>query len=152
MKRLVILMTLLSLMGSSAALAGQSNSGCGIGTMIFEGKDGLISQVCASITNGILGNQTFGISSGTLGCESAPSFASAEQLDRFVGDNMDQLAMDISRGEGDYLLTLAVLLDVPTADRAEFYALLQSNFAAIYPDAGVTHTDVLNNLETVLQS
>lgn len=139
-------------MGSSAALAGRTNTGCGIGTMIFDGKDGLVSQVLAATTNGILGNQTFGISSGTLECESAPSFASNGQLDRFVGDNMDALAMDISRGDGDYIFTLAVLLDVPADQRPEFYALLQSNFSTIYPDAGVTHIDVLNNLETLLHS
>ncbi len=56
----------------------------GIGTLIFEGKDGLLSQVCAGTTNGILGNQTFGITSGTLNCEKFTAFASNEQLDGFV--------------------------------------------------------------------
>lgn len=143
-------MTIALCLMSYGAVFAAGNTGCGIGTMIFEGKDGLISQVLAVTTNGIFGNQTFGITSGTLNCAKAASFASNEQLDRFVGDNMDALAMDISRGAGDYLLTLAVLLDVPTEQRPEFYALLQSNFSAIYPDAGVTHTDVLNNLEAVL--
>jgi hypothetical protein len=152
-KRFVTLISLLALLAPSIALAANTaNVGCGIGTMIFEGKDGLLSQACAGTTNGILGNQTFGITSGTLDCAKPAAFTSNQQLDKFIGDNMDQLAMDISRGEGDYLLTLAVLLDVPTEDRAEFNALLQSNFSTIYPDAGVTHTDVLNNLEVVLQS
>lgn len=149
MKRIVILMVLITMLAPAAAPA--DNTGCGIGTMIFEGKDGLISQVLAVTTNGIFGNQTFGITSGTLNCEQPAKFAANEPLDRFVGDNMDQLAMDISRGEGDYLLTLAVLLDVPAEQRPEFYAKLQASFSSIYPDAGVTHTDVLNNLEAVLR-
>ncbi|RKZ11686.1 hypothetical protein DRQ53_01815 [bacterium] len=151
MKRIVTLIVLIAMLAPGVALADRSNTGCGIGTIIFEGKEGLLSQACAVITNGIFGNATFGITSGTIGCAKAESFASNEQLDRFVGDNMDQLAMDISRGEGDYLLTLAVLLDVPAAERGEFYGMLQSNFSTIYPDAGVTHTDVLNNLEGLLQ-
>ena len=44
----------------------ESNVGVGVGTMIFKGKDGLCSQVCAATTNGIFMNQTFAISSGTL--------------------------------------------------------------------------------------
>jgi hypothetical protein len=149
-KRITILAVALCLFSYGAALA-SPNTGCGIGTLIFEGKDGLLSQVCAVTTNGIFGNQTFGITSGTLNCEKFTAFASNEQLDGFVSDNMDQLALDISRGEGEYLLTLAVLLDVPAEQRPEFYALLQSNFTTIYPDATVTHTDVLNNLETVVR-
>ena len=150
MKKVSILVIVFTLFSFGAALAG-GNTGCGIGTLIFEGKDGLLSQVLAVTTNGIFGNQTFGITSGTLQCEKFTAFASNEQLDSFVGDNMDQLALDISRGEGEYLLTLAVLLDVPAEQRPEFYAKLQSNFSTIYPDASVTHVDVLNNLETVVR-
>jgi hypothetical protein len=133
-----------------AALAGQTNTGCGIGTMIFEGKDGLVSQVFAATTNGTFGNQTFGITSGTLNCEKASTFISYERLNKFVGDNMDNLAMDMSKGSGEYLTTLAVLLDVPVAERPAFYGKLQANFSNIYTSDAVTHIDVLNNLEAVL--
>jgi hypothetical protein len=43
-------------------LASQSNTGCGIGTIIFEGKDGLVSQVSAATTNSSFGNQTLSYS------------------------------------------------------------------------------------------
>ena len=132
------------------ALAGRNNTGCGIGTIIFEGKEGLLSQICAATTNGSFGNQTFGITSGTLECTPAPTFIASEKLNTFVGDNMDNLAMDISRGSGEYLSTLAVLLDVPVEERAEMYSLLQANFSNIYTSEDVTHIDVLNNLESLL--
>ena len=135
---------------AGTALAGQSNTGCGIGTMIFEGKDGLLSQVCAVTTNGTFANQTFGITSGTLNCEKAPTLVSYERLNRFVGDNMDNLAMDISRGSGEYLATLAVLLDVPVEERSAMYGLLQSNFSNIYSSGDVTQVDVIRNIETIL--
>ncbi len=133
-----------------AAHANRNNTGCGLGTIIFEGKDGLISQICAATTNGSFGNQTFGITSGTIECEKATAFASNEQLNKFVGENMDNLAMDMSKGNGEYLLTLAVLLDVPVAERAHLYSVLQANFSKIYTSENVTHIDVLNNIETVL--
>jgi hypothetical protein len=145
---LLTMSCLLLLAGPVAA--GNSNTGCGIGTMIFEGKDGLVSQVFAATTNGSFGNQTFGITSGTLECEKAPTFISYERLNKFVGDNMDNLAMDISRGSGEYLSTLAVLLDVPVAERPALYRNLQANFSSIYPSGDVTQTDVIRNIETVL--
>lgn len=132
------------------AAAGPTNTGCGFGSIIFEGNDGLLSQVCAATFNASFGSQTFGITSGTVNCEKAPSFASQENLNRFVGDNMDNLAMDISKGSGEYLTTLAVLLDIPVEERAALYAKLQENFANIYPSEDVTHIDVLNNIERVL--
>ncbi|MFN0149219.1 MAG: DUF3015 family protein [bacterium] len=133
-----------------AVQAGQSNTGCGIGTLIFEGKDGLISQVFAATTNGSFGNQTFGITSGTINCEKATAFAANEQLNKFVGENMSNLAMDMSKGSGEYLSTLAVLLDVPVTERAHLYSVLQTNFSKIYTSETITHVDVLNNIETVL--
>ena len=152
MKRIALLTATVCLVfGGAASAANQSNVGCGVGTMIFEGQDGLLSQLGAVTTNGIFGNQTFGITSGTLNCTQAAAIVQNEQIERFVGDNMDALAVDISRGDGDYLRTLAVLLDIPAEERPAFYVKLQSNFATLYPDAGVTHTQVLTNLEALLQ-
>lgn len=135
---------------AGAAFAGQSNTGCGLGTMLFEGKDGLVSQVSAATTNGTFGNQTFGITSGTLNCEKASTLMAYERLNNFVGDNMDNLALDMSRGHGEYLTTLAVLLDVPVQERPQLYELLQANFSNIYSSEAVTHIDVINNIEAVL--
>lgn len=132
--------------------AGRTNTGCGLGSIIFEGKEGLLSQICAATFNGSFGNQTFGITSGTLECEKAPNFVANEKLNNFVGDNMDNLAMDISKGGGEYLTTLAVLMDVPMEQRAGLYSTLQANFAKIYTSSDVTQVDVLRNIETVLSA
>jgi hypothetical protein len=135
---------------AGAAHADQSNTGCGLGSILFEGQDGLLSQVCAATFNGSFGTQTFGITSGTANCERAAKFASNEQLNRFVGENMDNIAMDMSKGGGEYLATLAVLMDVPAEERSALYTRLQSNFSRIFTSETVTSVDVLNNIEAVL--
>src|SRR5262245_26453581 len=140
----------LTLVVGAASAADKSNVGCGVGTMIFEGKEGVLSRACAATTNGLFGNQTFGITSGTLECAKPASFTSNERLNKFVGDNMANLAMDMSKGSGEYLTTLAVLMDVPVAERAQLYQRLQANFAKIYTSPSVTQVDVLNNIEAVL--
>jgi hypothetical protein len=131
--------------------ANQNNTGCGLGSILFKGQEGLVSQTLAGTTNGIYGNQTFGITTGTSNCQKATTFTSNERLDKFVRENMDNLAVDISKGSGEYLTTLAVLLDTPIEQRANLYRTLQLNFSQIYTSANVTHVDVLNHIETVLR-
>ena len=135
---------------SAGFSANQSNTGCGLGSIVMQGNDGLLFQVLAVTTNGTFGNQTFGISSGTLNCSKPGRFASRERVGTYIADNMDSLANDIARGNGEYLSTLAVLMDVPEASRAGFYGKLQGNFKQIYPSAAVTSSDVLKNIEGIM--
>ncbi|MDT8274302.1 MAG: DUF3015 family protein, partial [Desulfomonilia bacterium] len=92
----------------------------------------------------------FGITSGTLECEAPTRFVSKERLNNYVADNMDNIARDIARGQGEYLNTLAVLMEVPEGSRTLFYATLQNNFSRIYPGTDVTSIDVLQNIESLM--
>ncbi len=132
--------------------ADQNNTGCGLGSIVFEGKEGLVSQTCAATFNGICANQLFGITSGTLNCKQSETLWANEELNRFVADNMDNLARDIAKGNGEYLYTLAVLMDVPQGERTSLYSKLQANFSNIYTSDKVSHVDVLKNIETVVSS
>lgn len=137
---------------SVASAVDQKNTGCGLGSMAFEGKNGLMSQTAAATTNGSFGNQTFGITSGTLNCERYTTFALNEKVNTFVAENMDSLAKDIARGEGEYLDTMASLMEIDQARRLEFYTLLQKNFSRIYPSPAVTPADVLAGIASVSSS
>ncbi len=132
--------------------ANQQNTGCGLGSIIFKGKDGLLSQTCAATFNGTSGNQTFGITSGTSNCEKFKGITSNEKINKFVADNMDNLAKDISMGKGEYLNTLAVLMEVKEDSRVNFYKKLQTNFSKIYNKESINHTEVINNIEKVMKT
>lgn len=136
--------------GAVSFASTKSNTGCGLGTQIMEGNDGLLFQLLATTTNGIFGNQTFGITSGTLGCEKFDGIVSNEKLQIFVAENMDNLAKDIAKGNGEYINTLAVLMEISESNRTNFRNKLQSNFSKIYTSEEVTNIDVLNNIETVI--
>ena len=149
MKKVLLLSMVLFLMASGitfAAGAPRDNCGCGLGTLLFEGKDGLVQQIFAATTNGFLGTQTFGISSGTLNCNQPAKWASNEQLNKFVAENMDNLAKDAAMGQGEYVDTLAELMDVPGSKRVEFSQMLQDNFSNIFTEASVSHVDVIENI------
>jgi hypothetical protein len=146
----IVLMSFIALPASICYAVNQKNTGCGLGTLIMKGNEGLLFQVLAVTTNGTCGNQTFGITSGTLDCEKPARFASNERLNTYVADNMDNLAKDIARGQGEYLNTLAVLMEVPEDARTDFYLKLQNNFSQIYPSSNVSSVEVVNNIEALL--
>jgi hypothetical protein len=153
MKKWSILLSVFVVFAFTAvSYASQSNTGCGVGNMIFKGKEGLLSQTLAVTTNGILGNQTFGITSGTLDCRRANNLVMNEKIKTFVADNMDNLARDIAKGSGEHLTTLAVLMEISEGQRAVFYSKLQTNFAKIYTSDTVSHSEVIKNIETVMSA
>lgn len=127
----------------------QQNVGCGIGSIIMKEQDSTVFQVLAVTTNGTLGNQTFGISSGTLECKQPSKFVYNDKVKRFVADNMDSLAQDMAAGGGETLDTLTELLEIPAMQKPVFYASLQANFAAIYSSGKAESADVLDGIASV---
>ena len=136
--------------GVSYSAGYNENTGCGLGNQLFKeiGQDSILFQILAVTTNGIFGNQTFGITSGTLGCKKPTKVVENEKVEKFVADNMDSLAQDMAMGRGESLDTLAELMGVPAEKKAEFYAALQSNFTKIYTSANVQSADVIDNISS----
>lgn len=113
MKKLLVVTTLLTLTGS--AMAAHGPAGCGLGSVLFKGQEGLVSNVLAATFNGSSGNQTFGMSSGTLGCEDAQT-AKVSAVS-FVEANTVALANDIARGQGETLNTYLSMVKKDKADK-----------------------------------
>lgn len=129
----------------------QQNVGIGVGTMIFQGQQGLLSQVCAATTNGCFGNQTFAITTGTLGARPWTGIVSNGEVQTFVRENMDQLAREMAAGQGESLDTLAELIAVPQSERAQFAKTLQAQFDVIYSSPTVTSSEVVEHIAQVVE-
>ncbi|MCC5858025.1 MAG: DUF3015 domain-containing protein [Ectothiorhodospiraceae bacterium] len=127
------------------------NTGCGLGSMVWDGQSGIAPQVLAVTTNGTSGNQTFGITSGTLGCTQDGVVRSSAKLGMYTGSNMDAIARDMSIGEGESLEVLAELMGVQSEDRPAFYAALQQNYATIFSSTDVTAEQVIAGIDATLR-
>ncbi|WP_438884847.1 DUF3015 family protein, partial [Bacillus cereus group sp. BC327] len=90
---------------------------------------GKVFKVLGATTNGTSGNQTFGITFGTLGCDGTGTINSAQKLALFIDGNLDNLARDIARGEGETLATLSEVWGIQASDKAAFNQLAKENFA-----------------------
>ena len=153
MKKLVICALAFGLIASGDALAqtrGANNAGCGLGSMVWEGSEGVFPQVFAVTTNGTFGTQTFGISSETSGCAPNGKVTLNQKTAMFIGPNINRLAQDMSRGDGETLASLADVMQIAPEDRAAFYAVTQKNFERIMPDENATAEDVADGLFAVL--
>jgi len=125
---------------------------CGWGSKLFDGQRGIAPQVLAATTNGTSGNQTFAITSGTSGCSQDGVVKSSWRTAAFIEANMNKLARDISRGEGQTLDSLAVLMDVSQTDRSQFRTTLKDKFLNIFPNDNVNSEVVRQNLAQVLKN
>ena len=130
------------------AVQATNSAGCGIGSQLFAGQKGLVPNVLAATTNGISGNNTFGMSSGTLGCNQNDTVTAA--ADTFLDANMERVARDMSTGEGEALETLATLIGVDAADKAAFYTVSQSNFKTIFSRDDVSSLEVMTSLKAAM--
>jgi hypothetical protein len=148
-KKLVLAMLVAAAPGMTMA-AGENNVGCGIGSKLFDGQKGIAPQVMAATTNGSTGNQTFGISSGTLGCTQDGVVKSTWKTAMFIDGNKEQLARDMSIGTGESLDSLASLIGVRDEHKPAFFRFTRENFARIYSSDSVSAQDVLASLKQVL--
>lgn len=127
------------------------NVGVGLGTRIFgHVGDGLAFQILAATTNGSFGNQTFAISSGTLGADQPNRIARLE-LNDYLRKNMDNVARDIAAGAGESLEAILDILAVPNRLRPSVASRMQSKFAAIYAEKTVTSDVVADRLMVLAQ-
>ena len=141
MKKII---SLIAAIGLTTSMYANDNTGCGLGSLVIKDQSTVMLQVLAATTNGTSGSQTFGITSGTSNCNKPSNFVSNDKLNQFVGENMDELALDISAGKGETLSTVAKLMNVENTP--EFSAKLQANFSNIYTSENVTSATVIDSI------
>ncbi|HJV36989.1 DUF3015 family protein [Geomonas sp.] len=153
MKKLLTGLMVSLLLSGTAFAAGEArtNTGCGLGTVLWENKadDNVFFQALQATTNGSSGNQTFGISSGTSECKPPAKSAQNERLNQFVRANMDNLAKEIAMGKGETLDTFVEMLGVDPSQSDAFKAKLQANFTNIFTSDKVVMAEVIDNVVTV---
>lgn len=146
MKKLVIAIAL-----TLPAAAFADNVGCGLGSAIWNGQKGIVPQVLAVTTNGTFGNQTFGITSGTLGCTQDGVVQSKWKIALFVEGNRIQLARDAAAGRGETLDALAALLQIDSADKAAFTDLTKRQYSTIFAQTASTE-QIASHLQAALSA
>lgn len=137
---------------SFSAYADQAGGGgCGWGNMVFEGQNGLFPHLLATTTNGTSGNATFGLTSGTNGCNKDARLGYGGHSVFAMNGMLDNIAEDMAKGQGEALDAYAVLLGIEAQDRSHFAALTQQHFGDIFASDQATGEQVYLNTLAVME-
>jgi len=147
----IILSILLLLTPAGVALA-DNDIGCGVGTQIMEGREGLGWKLVASFTNGLT-FQSLSITFGLINCDGRDTITASNdemRLRHYTSVSFDQVAVAMAEGRGESLDVLAGLLGVGIGDRPHFEAFTQQHFAELYSHDAVTVGEMLESLNRLM--
>lgn len=148
-----LMIALVSIGFAGTSMAGttvKENCGCGLGGLLLGEQESLLAHCAATILNGVCGNQTFGITSGTLGCDQPANLVYNKDVNEYIDQNMDVIAFEIAAGNGQSLSALADLMQVPVAQREGTFAKWQSGFDGIFSHEDITAEEVATKLAQLI--
>ena len=147
MKKIIAAAAVAACFSASSAFAVDS-TGCGLGSMAWRGQSGVAPQVLAATTNGFFGIQTFGTTSGTSGCDPRGRITGGTGvMFAFLEKNLDQFALDASRGKGETIDAIASLMNLPAEQVGK---TAQENFAVLFPQQNVDALSVSETFASLL--
>ncbi|MBI3564031.1 MAG: DUF3015 family protein [Elusimicrobia bacterium] len=148
MKRTLYALVAVAALGSVARAGGHLDAGCGLGSMLFK-EDKPVHQILAATTNGTFGNQTFGITTGTLGCTSGGLIKASKERQVFTAANFRALEKELAAGKGEYSASLAAM----TGCKADaFQSFAKERYEKILPSGSTTPEELLINLDKEISS
>lgn len=143
MKRAAWLAVAVVGLASLARAGGHLDAGCGLGSLLFK-EDKPVHQILAATTNGTFGNQTFGITTGTLGCTSGGLIKASREREVFTATNYRVLEREMAAGRGEYLSSLAALSGCKAT---EFSSFAKARYEKIIVGEKTSPVELLSNLD-----
>jgi len=151
MKKLILSAFIISAPVAAIAAGGHGPAGCGLGTkVIFQNADEWHEHVLAATTNLSSGNQTFGMTSGTLDCEDANG-PLKNGIGLFFDHNLEQLATEAATGSGETLSALSELIGIHPTDDLAFKTVIKTNFDKIFASVNTTSDEAFDALVDVMR-
>lgn len=92
-------------------------------------------------------------SGSSSGGSSSTSFLDRQQqVAQFASVNLEPLRNDMAAGQGEYLDSLATLMEVDASQQAAFRALIRAKFTALFPSDQTTAAEMLTALNREMHS
>ena len=127
MKKLLVMICLGSMVSLSALAAGgqDSSDGCGLGWQVTDKKT-WIGTTTRGTTNSFV-PPTFGMTSGTIGCDQHPIAKNEVEGAVFAHNNYDALKSEVAEGKGEYVSGLAQSMGCDSIALPAFNQMTQKN-------------------------
>ena len=108
---------------------------------------GLSAGACTVVTD-----PSSGSSASSGGSSSAALMNRQEQTAAFAKVNLERLRNDMAAGRGEYLASLATLLNIEPGQQPAFFAFAQDKFAVLFPTDQTTAAEMLATLTRELRA
>jgi len=118
-----------------------------IGVFFFAIFSALATTSC-SFTNTI--ESIFDFTSSTTNWYFPGMLQKQRKIQVFSAANFSRLKEDMASGQGEYLSSLATLMEVPQEDRQHFFDLTKSHFHDLFPSEQTTSVEMLATLSMKL--
>jgi hypothetical protein len=126
-----MLLVIASLFVSLNSFAKDTFDGCGLGWEVTQDKT-MIATTTRMTTNAVV-PPTFGMTTGSLGCEKFSGFAANEKQNvEYVAKNFEVLRTQLATGNGEYVTTTAQSFN---CDSAAFSSHVQKNYETVVAPA-----------------
>ncbi|HRD67058.1 MAG TPA: DUF3015 family protein [Candidatus Competibacter sp.] len=100
----------------------------------------------------IVTDPSSGSNATTGGSDKSGFLDRQQQIAEFASVNLDRLRNDMAAGQGEYLVSLATLLNVEPGHQPAFFALTRDQFAELFPDDRTTAAEMLAVLDRAMRA
>lgn len=143
-----IITGLLALLSATSLFAADSSSGCGMGYEIAP-KQSLVSSSTRSIVNATF-SSSIGMTMGTSGCARHSIVKNDAKGIHFAEANMNQLAVEMARGNGEFVASFATVLGCQNSQA--FGSMVQANYETILPSVKTSGVELYNNVKAQIKN
>lgn len=143
-----LIIGLLALVATTSAFAADSSSGCGMGYEVAPNQS-LVSSSTRSIVNATFSN-SIAMTLGTSGCAKHSIVKNEAKGIHFAEANMNQLAVEMARGNGEFVASFASVYGCN--DASAFGSMVQSNYESVLPSTNTTGVELYNNVKTQIRN
>lgn len=116
---------------SAGGLPAYGMGGCGLGAIVVD-RNEMLPQLGATFLNGIYGNQSSAITTGTSNCSEEPRQVAQVEQEVFITANLSTLSKEAAQGSGEHIEALGEVFGC-SEDGAEALAdLCRDKHGAIF--------------------
>ena len=138
---------------SVLAGGGYGAGGCGPGAVLMP-KNTIVSQTLAAATNASWSHMvTFGMTSGTSGCNISGFVKNDEQMPVYFAEaNLTDLTTEMAQGEGEKLVAFSQTFGCRQEAYPAFAQMTRSQFSTLVPSAQTSPEEVVRLVRVGIRS
>jgi hypothetical protein len=145
----VILTSLMPLYALAESTAPGGSDGCGLGWQVTDKKT-WIGTTTRGTTNAFV-PPTFGMTSGTIGCEQHPIAKNDQAAATYVATNFDALSVQMAEGHGEYIHGLAKAMGCDDSVVADFGNMTRTHYKTLMDQNTTSGAELFENVKSQVQ-